>query len=884
MADRVYRFGAFQLSPSRRTLLLDGQVVGLRSRAFDLLVALLERAGSLAAKSELMDAVWPGLAVEENNLTVQLAALRRALAAGAPPETRFIETVAGRGYRFVAPVEIAAATDVASPAALAGSETPHNLPAPLARLVGRVSEVAALRAALRRARLVTVAGPGGIGKTSVAVAAARAALPDLPDGAWLVELAAHADPNMVPAAIAGVLGIATRRGATLAQVAAALRDQRALLVLDNCEHLAAGAAHAAEALLRACPALRVLATGREPLGCEGEEVHRLSPLGLPDAADAGSAAEALRAPAVELLADRAAAALGGGFALTDAEAPAAAEICRRLDGIPLAIELAAARLRTLTLGQVRDRLNDRLGLLVGGRRTAAPRQRTLRAALDWSHDLLDGTERVLLRRLSVFSGSFCAEAAAAVADGGQAGTAAMEPHLDGLADRSWVVPCIGGPEPRYALLETTRQYAAERMAEAGEPDARPRLAAWLVSRLTAAQTERETADELAWAARYGPDADDVRASLGWAFGAGGDRALGVSLASLAPPLWQELTLAAEHDRWVELALSAVDGSTSPAEAARLWLARTHWHTMGDPEPLPAAERAAALFRSAGDALGEARAQLAAAFALLSGPGTVGDAVRRLERAEALLGNGGAAAGHTAALSRRLRAIALWYAGDAGGAWRCFDHALEAYEDLGSRGAWAGTMGSLAQRQFAEGRAGDAEATVRRALRSLPTARRRSATAIHLTGLLASYRIAQGDLRGAAGLAREALQGARSLGLRREFAWGAERCAAVGEAASPEEAARLFGFSDGVYAATGRVRPETTVPRYEAALGRLRGRLGPARLAALLAEGARLREEEAVRRAVALAGAVAVTTDRGAPEGATLPGPPGQDPGRRGLSA
>ncbi len=371
----------------------------------------------------------------------------------------------------------------------------HNLPAALTRFVGREEELARLAGLLKNSRLVSVVGVGGAGKTRLATEASIRALPDFPDGAFLVELATVVDPDHVPAAVASALGaLLGSEGALGVGLASYLERRRTLIVLDNCEHVIEAAAALAEVLLRRAPMVVVLATSREPLGVPGETVWRIPPLGGADALD--------------LLCDRARTA-EPGFAPAPADAQALERICTRLDGLPLAIELAAARLHMLSASEIATRLDDRFRLLTGGARTAVDRHRTLRATIDWGYELLDEDSQTLLRRLSVFAGGFDLSAAEAVG-----GPDALD-LLSGLVDRSWVaVEPPGGGTSRYRLIETIRQYSAEKLAEAGEAAA---------ARQAHCDHFRELAggdhfirDELPWIRAVRADRDNYRTAIEWA--------------------------------------------------------------------------------------------------------------------------------------------------------------------------------------------------------------------------------------------------------------------------------------------------------------------------------------------------------------------------------
>lgn len=558
-SEGAISFGPFSLLPAQRLLFEGDKPVRLGSRALDLLIALVERPGELVGKHELMASVWRGTFVEEGNLKFQVGALRRVLGDGRGGR-RYIATSAAQGYRFVAPVSVAQA-----PAAAALPAAPtrqlHNLPQQLTRLIGRADAVSRIVARLQRHRLLSIVGPGGIGKTSVALAAAEASVNTYEHGVWFVDLAPLGDPKLVPSAVATVFNFDIRSDDPVPGLVGALRDRRLVLVLDNCEHVIEAAATLAVAILRGAADVHILATSREPLRVEGEYVQRLPPLSSGFPSDHLGAAEALAFPAVELFVERAAERLSE-FELTDENAPIVAEICLKLDGIPLAIELAAARVETFGVRGLATHLDDRFRLLSSGRRSGPPRHRTLKAALDWSYDVLSEPERAVLRRLGIFMGGFTLDAACAVVtDPGLLKGDAIDAVAE-LVEKSLAVVETTETEPRLRLLETTRTYALERLAESGEQEAIARRhAEYYRDLFERAETEWETRSSPEWLADYRRDIDNMRAALDWAVSAVGDAALGLALTAAAVPLWLQLSMVEECRSWVAQALA----SLAPAE-------------------------------------------------------------------------------------------------------------------------------------------------------------------------------------------------------------------------------------------------------------------------------------------------------------------------------
>lgn len=406
----------------------------------------------------------------------------------------------------------------AAPGDLWPARAGAHIPAPLTSFVGRTRELAELRALLGSSRLLTISGPGGSGKTRLSLEAARAAAPAYPDGAWAVELAGLSDPALLAAVVLAGLGLRERQGMTAEELLTAeLQGRSLLLILDNCEHLVDACARLAELLLQRCPGLRILATSREPLRIGGEIVWLIPALSLPDPRQPPPDRAALaQYEAPQLFVDRARAARAS-FALRDDEIPALVELCARLDGMPLAIELAAAQVRTLSLAQIAARLDDRFQLLRGGSRTALTRQQTLRAAIDWSYDLLDAGERALFRRLAVFAGGWTLDAAEAVCADPELPAAAVLLLLSRLVDKSLVGARDEGEARRYDLLETIRQYARERLEESGEAIALgDRHQRWCLDLAAAGEVELTGPDQVVWLARLAAEIDNLRAALHWA--------------------------------------------------------------------------------------------------------------------------------------------------------------------------------------------------------------------------------------------------------------------------------------------------------------------------------------------------------------------------------
>lgn len=455
------------------------------------------------------------------------------------------------------------------PALKALHAPPHNLPIPLNSFIGREVELATIRDQLRLTRLLTLSGPGGSGKTRLSIQAASSVFGEFADGAWLVELAPVADPTFLPTAVAYTFGLREEGLRKPEDVLIDfLKDKQVLLVIDNCEHMVEAVARLAQRLLACCPAITILATTREALGIPGELVFPVRPLTMPEAG-VGPLAEAeglSQYESVRLFIDRAVAAQPS-FAVDRQNASAVAEICVRLDGIPLAIELAAARAKMLSAQQIQARLNDRFRLLTGGSRTAMPRQQTLRAAIDWSFDLLSTPERALLRRLSVFAGGCTLAAAEAVASGGEIDLADVLELLSHLVNKSLVGAREGKETVRYQLLESVRQYAAEKLVEAGELDVlRDRHLDHFLGLVEGAEPHLCGAGQLAALQAIETENNNVRAAMEWAASAHRTHP-GLRLASRLGRYWSIRSEYSEGVLWLRRMMAAPNAVAYPVEHA-----------------------------------------------------------------------------------------------------------------------------------------------------------------------------------------------------------------------------------------------------------------------------------------------------------------------------
>jgi predicted ATPase len=515
-----------------------------------------------------MSRVWPDRVVEENNLPAQISVLRGVFGA----DRDLIRTVAGRGYQFTGEIRASAATVAGSP-----PSRMTNLPEPVSELIGREAELGKVAALTAEHRLVSLVGAGGIGKTRLGLEVARLLMPRFPDGVFLAELGPLSRPELVAATVARALGLTHVAGTVSPEaVAAAVGTKKLLLVIDNCEHVIEAAASMAEALLRATPNASVLATSRELLRASGEYVHRVPPLDVP-AEDTQDMEDVFRYGAIRLFVSRARAA-EPRYVAEGPVAAATVAICRRLDGIPLAIELAATRVVGFGVDGVAAHLDDRFRLLTGGSRTALPRHQTMRATLDWSFELLSESDRVVLRRLGIFVRAFTLDAASAVAAGVDIPASEVEGSVANLVGKSLLSADVGGAIAHYRLLETTRAYAREKLIESAEVDAFARRhAEYHRDLFQHAEAEVETRPTAEWLAAYRPYIDDLRAALDWALSPSGDVGVGVALTAATVPLWTHLSLLTECRARVEQAIASLGDQvpSDPRRDMRLYLALGH---------------------------------------------------------------------------------------------------------------------------------------------------------------------------------------------------------------------------------------------------------------------------------------------------------------------
>jgi predicted ATPase/DNA-binding winged helix-turn-helix (wHTH) protein len=659
--EQAIHFGPYRIYPGQRLVMEADQPLRLGRRAMDILLMLLEHAGQVVSKQQLIARVWPKSVVEDINLRVHMAALRKALGDGQAGQ-RYIITVAQRGYSFVAPFSVEQVGQ--SPKSDGNEPSRHNLPIRRTRMIGRQALVDSLVTQLARQRFITLVGPGGIGKTTVALRVAEQLIGRYRDGIRLLDLAPINDPLMITTHLAALLDVSLHDADPMNGLATLLRERQMLLVIDNCEHLIDAIALLSESILRAAPQVHILATSRESLRAEGEFVQRLESLDCPPPIAVLDRAQALTFSALQLFVERAMAS-HDSFELTEAELPLAIEICRRLDGIPLAIELAAAQVGSLGLSGLLSQLQGSFRLLTQGCQTTLGRHQTLRATLDWSFELLNACEQTCLRRLGVFRGGFTLESAAAVIVGEHLEPDVVFGSITQLVAKSLLNVEVGDEEVFYRLLDTTRSYALEKLAQAQElPDTRERHAERCLALMQQAQNDWEQISSDRWTERYARNLEDIRSALDWGLNAQGPQALAIRLAATSTPLWQELSLLKEHGVYVRKALALLEATHQPCPrltmTLKLALGSSCYHTLGSSaQAVEAFVSAKYLAEHCNDVAGQLKA-ISGHLAVDLSCGHYQQALEQSRQFERLGLHGDAV---LALSTQRLRVLALHFAGD-----------------------------------------------------------------------------------------------------------------------------------------------------------------------------------------------------------------------------
>lgn len=721
---------------------------------------------------------------------------------------------------------------------------PNNLPRQLTSFVGRAPDLASALHILSSAALLTVTGPGGVGKTRFAVQVGVELLDEFEDGAWIIDLGSLADPDLVSQTVAAALGVSERSGLSLdAALVEHVRGRRILLLLDNCEHLLDACARTAHELLRNSPSLRIIATSREPLGISGENQLQLAPLASPDPAAVRGADEALASDAVRLFVDRALA-VHPGFALTDRNAAAVCQICRRLDGIPLAIELAAARVRALPVDQIASRLDDRFRLLTGGSRMAVTRHQTLRATLDWSYDLLSAEERAVLRRLSVFAGGMSLEAAEQVCAGT---TIARDDVLDLMArlvDKSLLVLDESGPSSRYRLLDMVRQYAREQLLESNEAEeAFERHRDWFLELVERAKADFfRGPDPAETLAEFDREHDNLRAALEWSASEPSGAGPGLRLAAGLWRYWEIRGYLVEGRRWLDRTLAATDGEVSALRANTLTGAGILASMQGD-------WQAASAFHSESlvqhRALGNPHSIAYAANNLANVALELNDLDRAKElydEALAIVRDSGDQRGSAIALINLADVVSRQ--GEHAAAAKLFEESVEVFERFGDRWGMAFALDSAALAARREGQLERARALHEQSLalsRQIGDDRGAARTLTHLADLAAE----QDDLTRAKALHLECLRIRQSLRDMPGIASAMEKLAWVMPSEAAEDAARLLGAAEALRESIDAPVPATARADYERYVRTLASRMGEAAFESARTQGRAMAPDQAL---------------------------------------
>jgi predicted ATPase/class 3 adenylate cyclase len=720
---------------------------------------------------------------------------------------------------------------------------PNNLPIARTSFVGRELDASQVKELLTHHRLLSLVGSGGVGKTRLAQQVGADLLDRYPDGVWFVDFAPITDPELVCSVVAQALGMTQQAGRRIDEaIPHWLKRKTLLVILDNCEHMLGPVAALVASVLNTAADVRVLATSRQALNVAGEVVHRVPSLSVPENVADLRREDALHYGAIALFVDRATAA-DTRFVLTDDMVPIVAGICRHLDGIPLAIELAAARVKVLSIPNLAQRLNERFKILTGGSRDLLPRQKTLSALIDWSYNLLTAQEQQLFTRLGIFAGGFSLDAVTAVYGGDGLDEIKSFDLLASLADKSLVVADTSGEFERYRLLESTAAYALDKLALGERARLARRHAEYYRVQADAADERDSTGSTLAWIASVDLELDNYRAALEWALTQGNDAVVGGAIAGALSRLWYAGGLAVEGRYWIGLALERVSDAEHPRIAAKLWLTLSYFSS-GKREH-DAAERSMQLYESLGDVLRAARARRSLAFALHQ-MGRRDEARDEIARALTALRACGDKLGVAHGLN--VQASIEWARGDLHTARELYAQGLAASKALGDDAAAAVVLNNMAELDFADGHPEQALRFVSEALEiNVRSKDSRNIALAHNSS--AAFRIALGDLTGARASAREALRWARQAGVELSTAISLQHLAVLsGLSGDPRRAATLLGYVDAQYRELGIEREATEKKGCDALLTMLREQLSEDEIANLAARGAAWSEDRAVEEA------------------------------------
>jgi predicted ATPase len=735
---------------------------------------------------------------------------------------------------------------ITSAAAHSPDSRPNNLPFQLTTLLGREQDLVDTKSLLEAHRLVTLSGSGGVGKTRLALRIGVDLLDIYHDGVWLCDFSPLSGPAFVASVVAKVLAVQEQPNRSLVEsIVESLRRKQALLILDNCEHVLDACAELVDEILHSCPNIRILATSREALGIVGEVVDRVRSLSLPDSAEGLSADESLRYGAIALFVDRAQAS-DIRFSFTTENVQIVAEICGRLDGIPLAIELAATRSKVLNLHTLYRSLDDRFTVLTGGSRTALPRHKTLTALIDWSYDLLSAQERTLFNRVGIFAGGFSLAAATAVCGGDGLDANQIVSLLVSLTEKSLVVANTAGDNERYGLLESTRGYAFDKLSALGERERLARRhAEYFRDRAQAADDRSGASWTFAWLDREELELDNYRAALMWGLHERGDAVVGATIAGGLSQLWYRGGLEAEGRYWIEPALERIDANENPQLAARLWRALADLSSTK--RGFEAARNAVTLYEAAGDDLGGALA-LNCLAKRLRHVGRLGEAHESSVRALATLRACGDRGGTAQSLNQQGLIAAM--RGETVEARDLYAQALALYRSVGDELGIAGELLNLAELEFIDGHP---EQALRSGIEALAICSGRRTHSISIAignNNNALYQIAIGDIDGARASASEGVRIARKIHDALIIAAALENFALIlALTGHRHRAAGIQGYVEARFRELGYAREPADRWFCEKLMAALRAQLSEAEIVGLEAEGAAWTEDQAVEEAM-----------------------------------
>lgn len=718
---------------------------------------------------------------------------------------------------------------------------PNNLPLQLTSFRGRENDLTEIATLLKESRLLTLFGTGGVGKTRLALQAAAELLERHPDGVWYVELAPISDPDLIPSVISSILNVPEVQGRSLTEsIVSMLHRKQALLILDNCEHVIDRIATLVSAILHGCSDVHVMTTSRQALSIAGETVVQVSSLSVPAAGTPIDAENAMQFGGIALFVDRASA-MNRSFHLTNDTAPIVADICRRLDGIALAIELAAARVKVLSIPQLAERLSERFRLLISGNRTALKRQQTMRTLIDWSYDQLTENEKLLFGRIAIFAGSFTLDAAGEVCSDQRIDVLDILDLLTSLVDKSLLVAETSLEIGRFRLLESTREYALEKL-RSGEDEARLAAAHAAYYRSLALQADASwgTTERESWLARFKPELDNFRTAMEWSFTRGHDTSIGAGIAAYLSLLWYDAGWDAEGRRWIELALGSGADQLDASTHARLWAGLASLSS--GTQTCDAAEKALTLYETLQDRRGICISNTQRAFGLLQ-TGRVGESLQFIPQTIAGLRELGET--RLVCVGLNIAGLVAWVGGDLELGRRRYSEGLTLAKSMNDGRRLAIIQQNLAEIELSLGNPSRALELAREVLKFY----QRDNDAPGLSGCLtnmAAYQLALKQFDEAEQSAQLGLRYARDAQAPYLCGIAVQHLAYVAAARrDATNSARFLGYADAVYKTLGIEREPSEALMYEQLLAMLREQLAADAIASLRAEGGSLSHDQVV---------------------------------------